>query len=354
MNRLLLPATLSALLALCALGCSVKAQTSQASKDPAYAFPHSPHVDGDVACLNCHASIASAEKLSGNARHVQLPENPAENKACSDCHDKNPELVVPVRTSPFRLRFNHKAHLERVKDCKTCHQKLPEPGDALLASPPMSACTSCHNHQADFNEARCTKCHLDLKSYRQPKSAFSHEGDWLRVHAQVAKTSAESCAACHDQTSCSECHAAQTVPVRASVIFPEAVDKTFIHRGDFVSRHQIEATANPASCRTCHGSAFCSSCHTEQGVTSTSVNVRDPHPKGWSTDKGTNHFHGDAARHDILSCAGCHDNGASSTCVGCHQVGGIGGNPHPTTFLRKHDGGDRSHNDMCRACHHGA
>lgn len=350
MNRLALPAV--ALLGLAALaGCSAKAQRPEARNDPAYAFPHSPHVDGDVACLNCHAAIADASKLAAGARHVQLPANPSKNPACSDCHDKDPELAIPARAMPFRLRFDHKAHMGRVKDCKTCHQKLPEPGDTELVPPPMAACTSCHNHQADFDGARCSSCHLDLKAYGKPSSAFSHKGDWLKIHGSMAKPTAESCSACHDQTYCAECHSAQTAAARPSVIFPEAVTRSFIHRGDFVARHQIEASANPASCRTCHGSAFCSACHVEQGVTAAAVNVRDPHPAGWATDQGTRHFHGDAAKRDILSCAGCHDNGAAANCVGCHQMGGVGGNPHPRAFVRLHRDEDPSTKSMCKACH---
>ena len=313
-------------------------------------FPHLPHVEGDVACVNCHASINGATKLDARVRHVELISTPSKDKACKDCHDSDPDIRVPTRTAAFRVRFDHKAHLALVKDCKACHQKLTEAGDKETVAPPMAACTSCHNHQADFAAARCTPCHVDLKGYL-PQTAFSHQGDWMRMHAQMAKPSAESCAACHDQTYCAECHAAQTVAARPSVIFPEKVDRNFIHRGDYVSRHHIEASANPASCRTCHGSAFCSACHTEQGVTSSAVNVRDPHPVGWATDKGTNHFHGDAARRDILSCAGCHDNGASSTCVGCHQMGGVGGNPHPSAFLRRHEGEEPHDKAMCSACH---
>ena len=311
MNRLLL-----ALAVALAAGCSAKIQKPEArSQDPAYAFPHSPHIDGDVPCVACHASINGASRLEANLRHVAMPSQPSKDPACSGCHDTDPDVAVPARAEPFRFRFDHAAHLKTVKDCKTCH--------------------------------------VDLKGYL-PRTAFAHQGDWLRIHGAQARPTAESCAQCHDQTHCAECHAAQTTAARPSVVFPEDVARSFIHRGDYVSRHTVEARANPASCRSCHGSAFCEACHTQQGLTSAAANIRDPHPGGWSTDKGTSHFHGDAARRDILSCAGCHDNGASSTCVGCHQVGGIGGNPHPATFLRKHDGGDRSHNDMCRACHHGA
>jgi hypothetical protein len=349
MNRLIL---LAAVLA--SAGCSLKPQkTVNAARDPAYVFPHSPHVDGDVSCLECHSNILSSKELAANVRHVMLPSNPSKVEACSGCHDTDPSVQTPNRTTAFRVRFDHSAHLKKVKDCKACHQELPEVGDVEVKVPPMAACTSCHEHQKAFAEARCTPCHVDLKGYL-PKTAFRHEGDWLRTHGQLAKPTAQTCAACHDQTSCAECHAAQTVAARPSVIFPEEVDKAFIHRGDYVARHTVEARANGASCRTCHGSAFCNACHTAQGVTDTATNVRDPHPTGWATDKGTSHFHGDAARRDILSCAGCHDNGAAATCVGCHQVGGVGGNPHPATFLRKHDSDDRGHNSMCAACHHGS
>lgn len=348
MNRTLL---LAAVLA--AAGCSGKLQRAEErNADPAFVFPHLPHVEGDVACVNCHASVNGATQLDSRVRHVELITTPSKEKACKDCHDSDPDIRVPARTAPFRLRFDHKAHVPRVKgDCRVCHRKLTEAGDKVDSPPPMAACTSCHNHQKDFATARCTPCHVDLKGYLPAKNAFSHQGDWMRVHGQMARPSAESCSACHDQTYCAECHAAQTTAALPVVVFPEAVDKTFIHRGDFISRHQIEAAANPASCRTCHGSAFCSACHTQQGVTSAAINVRDPHPKGWSTDKGTNHFHGDAARRDILSCAGCHDNGASSTCVGCHQMGGVGGNPHPRAFLRRHENEEPHNKQMCKVCH---
>ena len=347
MNRTLL---LAAVLA--AAGCSGKLRPEQPKAEPPpYVFPHLPHVEGDVACANCHASVNGATQLQAGLRHVELPSHPSKDKACKDCHDSDPNIRIPPRTDPFRLRFDHKAHISRVKgDCKACHKKLTEASDKQDSPPPMAACTACHNHQQDFAAARCTPCHVDLKGYL-PRQAFAHQGDWRRGHAQFAKPSAESCQACHDQTYCAQCHDAQTVAALPSTIFPEAVEKNFIHRGDYISRHQVDAGANPASCRTCHGSAFCNACHTEQGVTSTALNMRDPHPKGWATDKGTNHFHGDAARRDILRCAGCHDNGAASTCVGCHQMGGVGGNPHPQQFLDRHKGEEPHNKTMCNICH---
>jgi hypothetical protein len=349
MNRL--PIALALLVA--AAGCGYKPVKGDArAQDPAYVFPHAPHVEGDVACNACHADIEKADRLEQGVRHVKIPANPSKNDACSGCHDTDPKLTLPKRTRPFRISFSHADHLGRVKDCGACHKALPDKGDAVAKTPPMDSCTACHNHQADFNEARCMPCHTDLKGYA-PVSAFRHEGDWLRAHGPLARPTAESCAQCHDQTYCAECHAAQTTPARPSVIYPEAVGRTFIHRGDYVSRHMIEARANGASCRRCHGSQFCDACHEQQGVSDAlrlTGSGRDPHPPNFFPQ------HGDAARRDITSCAGCHDNGARSFCVECHgftATGGLrsGGNPHPPSWTDRHDRGDIADNDMCKVCH---
>jgi hypothetical protein len=130
------------------------------------------------------------------------------------------------------------------------------------------------------------------------------------------------------------------------------VTSDFIHRGDYVSRHPYDVERDPASCRKCHGTRFCDSCHEQQLMKPGIPNARNPHPPGW-VRRGSGAFHGDAARDNIVNCAGCHDQGAASNCVACHQVGGIGGNPHPRGFLRKHDAGDIREQAMCRACHRG-
>ncbi|HEY6100258.1 MAG TPA: hypothetical protein VIW03_12555, partial [Anaeromyxobacter sp.] len=185
---------------------------------------------------------------------------------------------------------------------------------------------------------------------------------WLRTHGTLARSSADTCAACHDQTYCAQCHSPQTAAGRPSIVFPERVDRTFIHRGDYVSRHMIEAGANPASCRRCHGPGFCQACHEEQGLSKFTANFRRPsshEQSDWALPAvaGALPRHAHAGRRDISSCAGCHDQGAQATCVGCHRVGGIATNPanpngpHPTSFVTKHRGEDRSKNSMCAACH---
>jgi hypothetical protein len=342
--RLLLPALL---LALAACGLRSAPPRDAATRAPT-TFPHEKH--SGFECTDCHTEIAKSTAL-GQAKLPGVAK-------CEECHDRSaPEdkakFTPPTRPArQYEIRFDHAAHLKRVPkgDCTVCHKSLPAPGEPWKPTPPMAACTACHNHQVDFAEARCAPCHVSLKRFPlKPVTEYAHQGDWIKEHGKLAKGSAETCAACHEQTYCAQCHTPDTGPMRPEIRFPEKVESGFIHRGDFLSRHQIEAQASPASCRKCHGSYFCDSCHSEQGLSTRpgTLNPREPHPQpDWMT-KGSGNFHGDAARANIVSCAGCHDQGAASICVLCHRSGGAAGvNIHPPSFKRT----DKTR-PMCRACH---
>jgi hypothetical protein len=350
MNRHLGLVVAAALLA----ACSATETKPEARRDPPFVMPHSPHVEGEVDCLECHAPIAKATSLSSRVRHVQLPKKA---EVCAGCHDAIPKLQVPPRTRDAGLNFNHAAHLERLKGvknaCLRCHVSQPEQKATEYDPPSMNACTSCHNHAQEFAAAKCLGCHQDLKRYEKPVESFKHQGEFLKLHGGLARGGAESCAACHEQTFCADCHSATTVPGRPALIYPEDVKRDLIHRGDYQARHMVDVQANPASCRKCHGSAFCSTCHEQQNLAPQlgSTNpLRSPHPAGWGTVKSSGNFHGDAARRNIAACAGCHDQGASSVCITCHRSGGFAGvSPHPTGWNKS--AADISKNTMCRACH---
>jgi hypothetical protein len=322
----------------------------------ATSFTHVKHESID--CTDCHGDVAKSTKLGQAAL-------PGAAK-CEECHEAKaadaPGQAIrdlrPRGSTEYQITFNHADHLGRIKDktpCATCHkaENLPEPGPARDWAPPMSACTACHYHAQEVAEARCQPCHVSLRRYPlkpiEALAGFSHQGNFVREHRNIAKNSAATCAQCHDQTYCANCHANATVPFRPEIRFPERVESNFIHRSDYVSRHMIEAQSDPASCRKCHGSFFCESCHQEQNVArrSLSVNPRNPHPPGWTARDQ----HGRAARQNIVSCAGCHDQGAAANCVLCHRSGGIGGNPHPPGFSSQHPRSDIQTNAMCRVCH---
>lgn len=342
--------------ALAAAACGYRPAVDRAaSKQEAVTFPHSTHVDADVACDACH-DMSKATKLDPAVRHVRIPAQVTKEKACADCHDTEPKQkrVPPRSDRAYRITFDHAGHLARVKDCKQCHAKLPETGDKELAPPPpMATCTACHVHQQEFAQARCTPCHVDLKGYR-PETAFRHEGNWLATHGALARSSAESCAACHDQTYCANCHAPATTAARLEGIFPERVGQAFIHRGDYMSRHMVDAAAHPESCNSCHGRPFCDACHSANGFSASSAGAKIrplSHAAGWvNNTPGDGGAHKRAARRDVSSCAACHDQrGPLNTCTVCHASGGR--NPHPKAFLDEHKLSDVSKNSMCKDCH---
>jgi hypothetical protein len=342
-----------------AAGCTAKGTAEKKAENPPYIFPHSPHVENDVKCLVCHAGVDDAGKLDPAVRHVKLD---PKSKVCADCHEAADlaKISVPKRKNEYRLTFSHADHVFQVDGkCQTCHQRLPEKGDAEAPKPPMSACTGCHNHEEDFAQAKCSPCHVDLRAYPlKPISEYAHKGDFKRNHGALARTSANACATCHDQTFCTDCHSPATTPAGPALRWPEQVERDFIHRGDFVSRHMIEAGANPSSCAKCHGTAFCESCHRMQGVASAPGTIyttggAPPHPAGWSDGAQ----HGVAARRNIATCSGCHSSNADQLCVMCHRDvdpstpnDGVSRNPHPSGFLKRNDSDDKG-KAVCRVCH---
>lgn len=337
--RILLP-VLSLLLS--AAACGYKPAPPRDAERGTTTFPHEIH--GGFDCSDCHTGIIKATRL-GEAKLPGVAK-------CEECHDRSTPADKAKFSPPrreartYELRFDHVAHLKRVPkgDCTACHKTLPKPGEAWNTAPTMASCLSCHNHQADFSAARCQGCHVSLKRFPlKPISEFAHTRNWVKEHGKSAKGSAESCAACHDQTYCARCHATSTTAVRPEIRFPEQIETDFIHRGDFLSRHALEAGADPASCRKCHGSFFCDSCHTQQSLSGRSLSPRSPHPAGWF-EAGTGGEHGRAARSNIVACAACHDQRAQSTCLLCHRSGGA--NPHPPSFKRT----DKA-KPMCKACH---
>ncbi len=331
-----------AMLLLAAAACTAKGARKEISTDVPHVFPHQPHVEADVACTECHASIAQARRLDALQRHVQLP---AKSEVCAGCHDPIPDYKPVQRFNPEVVRFDHAAHLPRLKgvkdECQVCHLKIAEPGSLEVEVPPMKTCTACHNHAQDFAVGRCTPCHVDLRKYEKPVAQYSHEANFLETHGRWARQSISTCSSCHDPTMCSQCHTATTRPMPPSVQFPEKVASEFIHRGDWISRHAMEQSLDPVSCTKCHGQGYCQSCHAFQGVAPGGQGVRPIHPTGWLS------VHGSAARANILSCAECHNQGAQSICVSCHTSGRV--NPHPPGWKGTQQ--QIGTNPTCRICH---
>ncbi len=331
------------------------------SKRDVITFSHNRHlVKEGLACGDCHSDMDKNESLD------QKRAIPHENK-CMDCHDKkdnckmchaNPEQ--PVTLVDHRMEgmvFSHKNHLARSLPgdtspvtCETCHTEIKDATRVSDNTRPgmLEACSQCH--QKDFGRENCTLCHkpgsLGTKTSAQ---IWDHGGDWLNRHGGAARTSDAVCSHCHKVDTCAECHSRSNVPIRPSQLKLDRPDSLAHHRGDWLSRHPMEARLDSKSCGTCHQQSSCQQCHDRMGVSQTGAlgSKTGPHPPGWLI-RGSGENHGDAARRDAVSCAACHDRGAASNCVTCHRVGAPGGNPHPPGWTSTQD---KQSAAACTPCH---
>lgn len=237
------------------------------------------------------------------------------------------------------------------KVCAVCHPDATTAAALPLQRPTMATCLTCHNHNADYAEARCTHCHPSLRQLPLMAVAeFEHTAGWITRHGLVSQHQGESCLQCHQQSSCSECHS-RVAPDSPARLFPEVVDRTVLHRGDFISTHGMDARLSGDVCLRCHQTNQCQNCHRVMGLAAESGSLFVPHPAGYAMPGAGTRFHGDDARRNIHSCAACHDQGAASVCVQCHRVGGVGGSPHPAGWSKKNKESDIAGNALCLTCH---
>jgi hypothetical protein len=344
------------ILALALAGCSF-ARGGSGGKG-SLIFSHSQHLP-QAECSECHGEVAKSKQGTGGRF------KPEGHPGCAKCHEeevkKKCEMChrgardgVRFERVDRKLRFSHAAHGARVKDCASCHPKDRAGGAAI---PGHGTCATAACHRASHKAMTCQQCHQDLSRYavRPVLAGLTHGPSFERRHGTQAKQAVKACTQCHDQTFCAECHG-QTQAATAAILFPEKVDRGFIHRGDFVGRHMVEARAQPQTCAKCHGQRHCRSCHALNGLAAApGTNVRGGisrayHPAGWTTP-GSPDNHGRKARQDIRRCASCHDRGAQSNCVGCHRVGGSGGSPHPPGWSWRNKTALCRQTASCAACH---
>jgi len=304
-------------------------------------FSHELHAtQQEIECSECHEGIAESRKISES----QLPKeekclNCHDRDACGQCH-VNPK--APKTWEPTRVRgvtFSHATHLEVVEGrCVECHRDVASAQSPADTRTPrmLETCMNCHRQ--DFRRIDCKMCHEDLvENPVRPVRLFSHDADFQKRHGQLAKGDQRVCAHCHRESFCADCHSRLDVLV-PDLKFSERVDRDLPHRHDYLTRHPIEARADPSRCWTCHNVNQCTACHEARRA--------GGHPPDWMNPASPG-FHGRKAREDIVACASCHDQGAASNCVRCHKVGAPGGRPHPPGWGSRMDRGS----PMCRACH---
>jgi len=344
--RSLLLLLLVVLLAACAGVLGYKSKTKQQTT-----FPHHAHVVKGIRCTKCHAGIETAGDtgalhIPGKDFCVTCHSSPHHaEQDCAECHGSK-WTTASAAAARDKLTFTHKNHMPRVKgDCMQCHQGVRT--DAETIRPPMALCLGCHAHRDMYVEKKCDGCHVDLKNEKvMPASHLAHDGDWLREHGTRAAGASDLCSTCHTQSTCAKCHGVTTAALSEKMAFDDPT-RLGAHRAGFFSRHSMEARTQPGLCQTCHQPKTCDRCHADRGLTFGKA-TKSPHPKGWLGLKGTPNDHGRAAWLDPAECASCHSGAGQALCIGCHKVGGPGGNPHTPSFSSKLN---KTTDQPCRLCH---
>lgn len=188
------------------------------------------------------------------------------------------------------------------QECATCHTS--------------EDCTSCHVQPAPTAVASLpSRADVVAPGVRlAARAPGSHESAFfLEAHTTLAAANEASCATCHRQTFCVECH--------------DGPADGGYHPPSFLSRHTASAFGRDAECSSCHNTqVFCRDCHVQVGLGSTGRLGPGYHDDGpaWLLR------HGQAARQNLESCASCH---RQVDCTQCHGVlGAFKVSPHTLGF----------------------
>jgi len=340
-------------------------------------FSHKGHIkDAGVGCEECHKAAKTSKLSSDNLRPnhdncITCHEEQV-NNTCGYCH-KNPDNIEAAPPRVRSLIFSHEKHTS-MKDveCVACHKGLEEVEYAGPKNmPSMETCSICHNDAKATNT--CEACHTSFTNLIPPDHL---KADFKREHRKMTRLGAldVSCATCHTQTFCADCHAAaglvgigtrdlmaDPAPRGSRTESPNQLQLQMAHNLNYRFTHGIDAKSKSSECYTCHSpQEFCVRCHNTGGnITASSFKPAwhlgsDFARIGVGSGGGR---HAELARRDIESCVSCHDvRGADPTCVTCHTDGdGIRGtNPrtHPGGFQKGQEGS--WHSDpgaTCYSCH---
>ena len=133
----------------------------------------------------------------------------------------------------------------------------------LLSPEPNFAPT--HPEALGAGRPMCSTCHADEihKGAGKPFASFDHTPDFVKNHKVQATEDGATCAACHAQSFCSDCHGGK-VPMMPSTKLADRPDRMTFHREGYLALHRMDGKIDPTSCYKCHGRAnneLCQACH---------------------------------------------------------------------------------------------
>ncbi len=355
-----------------------------ASRRPA--FDHAVHGKlFPLACATCHAGVAEPEASVWPA-----------TERCAACHDGEVAPVVawtpPAEPPPSNLRFVHQQHAAATADSVGCAQCHNVGGLRSEVHRNVAAqCVDCHQPGTEHlavADQQCATCHLPLAeatalpvsrvrdfpappSHREPDFALAGHARLASVRPpDGASGVAASCATCHAQNFCLNCHVNGPEVVAIQALKPD--QRSLVHRAsftappshdaqNFAAAHGRQAQRNPASCATCHTQPSCAACHVAPAPRAvTAMHLPGPgrapgallerRPPASHTVE-FREGHAGEARVAARSCSSCH---VREDCLACHRPDPgqpSGGNYHPAGFLTNHPSAAFARQTSCSDCH---
>lgn len=347
-------------------------------------FSHVRHAKLFPTCVVCHAGVVTPGQ-------AVFP--PAEE--CRECHNGSVEKVVPYTPPELprtNLAFAHAKHAAGVAEagkaeaqCITCHEEAGAPWMHVQFAA-LSQCFSCHGVTAPHLQApdtACARCHVplaqasrltvrDIGALPKPPSHdapdFALGGHGKLATAEPGRAVAASCATCHAQNFCVQCHvdapeqdAIQALAVDArSTALAESLSAPPSHARDtFLGTHGTSVLAGEGSCATCHTRESCLTCHLATPRVASGLYAAGPgrgagahvvrHEPATHTEAFIQHGHGELASAREATCASCH---VRQDCLECHRPNAAGGaRYHPATFIASHPAAAYSRATSCNDCH---
>jgi len=236
-------------------------------------------------------------------------------------------------------------------ECATCHVTLAEATRLTLSD--VAGFPVPSNHAVDG---------FSLGGHGKMASVRGPDGAW---------TVAASCATCHAQNFCINCHVnAPEVPAIQALASDE---RSLVHRANFMApsshaeinflaSHGPEARKNQPTCATCHTQTSCLACHVAPAPKQAmalalpgpgrAVGARTSRHAPLSHTPEFKEGHSGEASATPRTCATCH---VRDDCLSCHRPGAressAGGDYHPTGFLVRHPAATYARQTACGDCH---
>ena len=130
---------------------------------------------------------------------------------------------------------------------------------------PEASFAPTHPQALEQGRPTCSDCHGTdrVASTDKTFASFNHTDAFVSNHKIQANQDPATCAACHAQSFCADCHGGKT-GMLPSTKLGNRPDRVSPHRGDYMTLHRIEGKIDPTSCFKCHGRSnneTCTACH---------------------------------------------------------------------------------------------